>query len=199
MQIILAEDIEGLGRAGETVRVKDGYARNFLLPKQKALLANVKNVKWLERQRAVILEKASQVRESAEAFAKSLSGVELTIEKKAGGEGKLFGSVTAADIAEALKEKGFEVDRRKISIGEPIKRLGDHTVTVKVHMEVHADVTVHVIGEDGATAPEPVAAGETAEQTAEQAAEQAGDETAETAGETAAEETADTPSTDQGA
>jgi large subunit ribosomal protein L9 len=147
MKIILREDVKDLGHVGELLNVKDGYARNFLLPKGLAFEANLKNVKALEHDKRKIQEAVRKAKTGAEELSSKIAAVTLTIKVKAGEEDKLFGSVTAMDIAEALKQEGLDIDRRKIILVEPIKRLGNYTVSVKVHSEVSTQFTVQVVSE----------------------------------------------------
>ena len=147
MKVILKEDVKSLGQIGEMVSVKDGFARNFLIPKGFAVEANPRNLKALEHEKRIIQEKARKVKAGAEEVASRLSGLAVTIPAKAGDEEKLFGSVTVMDIAEALQKQGIEVDRRKIDLEEPIKRLGTYTVTVKIHRDVASEITVNVVHE----------------------------------------------------
>ena len=147
MKVILREDVKDLGHVGELLTVKDGFARNFLLPRGLALEANLKNVKSLEHEKRKIQEVVKKAKSGAEELSSKIAAVTLTIKAKAGEEDKLFGSVTAMDIAEALKKEGLDIDRRKIVLEEPIKRLGNYTVSVKVHSEVSSQFTVHVVSE----------------------------------------------------
>jgi large subunit ribosomal protein L9 len=147
MKVILKEDVKDLGHIGEMLSVKDGYARNFLLPRGLALEANPRNVKALEHEKRKIHEKMRKMKVSAEDLASRISAAAITIKAKAGEEDKLFGSVTAMDLAEALSKEGLEIDRKKIVLEEPIKRLGTYTVSVKVHAEVSAQFTVNVVSE----------------------------------------------------
>lgn len=147
MKVILKEDVLNLGDMGEIVNVSDGYARNYLIPKKLAAVADKKNVKELEHEKRIIERRAAKLRSDAQAQADKLSAVTLKVKAKAGEEDKLFGSVTAMDVAEALKAEGFDVDKKKILIDEPIKRLGTHTVTVKVARDVTATVNVEVEAE----------------------------------------------------
>lgn len=147
MNVILKEDVKNLGKMGDVVTVKEGYARNFLFPKNIAVEANEKNVKALDHTKRQILDRAKKIKTDAETMAAKFAGKTITIAAKAGEEEKLFGSVTTADIAEALKKDGNEVDKKKIHLEEPIRRLGTYTVSVKVHPEVSADVTVQVVAE----------------------------------------------------
>ena len=147
MKIILQEDVKNLGKMGDMVTVAEGYARNFLIPKKLGVEANVRNVKALDHEKRKIEEKAKKVRNDAEGLAERLSRLTLTLGAKAGEEERLFGSITTMDIADALKKEGFEIDRRKILLEEPIKRLGAYTVGIKVHPEVTTQVQVNVIAE----------------------------------------------------
>ena len=147
MKVILREDVENLGRGGELVEVKPGYGRNYLLPRGLAVVANPKNIREIEHQKAVASAKAAKMKASAEALAKRLSDTPLTLKRKAGEQDKLFGSVTAMDLAEALAQRGLAIDRRSIDLGEPIKTLGDFEVPVKLHHEVAGKVKVKVEAE----------------------------------------------------
>ncbi|MEE8558272.1 MAG: 50S ribosomal protein L9 [Myxococcota bacterium] len=144
MEIILTEDMPKLGQAGEIVRVKNGYARNYLLPRGKAMLATRGRVKELEHQKRVVEEKQRKEIGAHEAVAKHIRTLTLEFQARAGEEGRLFGSVTNSDIAQKLLEKGVEVDRRKIEIQEPIRQVGDYTVPVRLHRKVVAEVAVTV-------------------------------------------------------
>jgi large subunit ribosomal protein L9 len=147
MQVILREHVDNLGRRGEIVKVADGYARNFLLPRKLAMLATEGNKKQIERERGKFVVKEAEEQKVAEAMAERLGALEISIAKKVGETEALYGSVTTADIAEALKAKGFELDRRKLHLAEPIKRLGDFDVSVKLHPDVTAHVKVHVVAQ----------------------------------------------------
>lgn len=147
MKVILKADIKELGRMGSVVSVKEGYARNYLVPKGLAVEALEKNVKALEHEKKKIEQFARKIRGGAEDLAGRISALSLTIRAKAGEEEKLFGSVTSMDIAEALKSAGFEIDRKKICLEEPIKRLGSYTVPVKLHSDVSAQISIQVVGE----------------------------------------------------
>ncbi len=147
MKVFLKEDVKNLGKMGDVVNVSEGYARNFLLPKKFAVEANTKNLKEFEHNKRVIAEKAARIREASKATADKLSALTLKIKAKAGEEDKLFGSVTTMDIAEAFKAEGFEIDKKKIVLAEPIKRLGEYTVEVKVHSELNATVKVQVVSD----------------------------------------------------
>ena len=144
MKVILADDVRGLGHRGETVSVKPGYARNFLLPQGFAYEATAANVRKLSEEKKKYDEKVlSQKAVAAEAAAK-VEGISVTISKKAGEEGHLYGSVTPAEIADALAAKNVKVDRRRIELAEPIRQLGTHTVHVRLHRDVVATLTVDV-------------------------------------------------------
>lgn len=147
MKVILKEDIPNLGKAGQIINVKDGYARNFLLPRGLALLADEKNLKLLEYQKKKIEEEAKKKRQDAESVAGRLSEIQLNIKAKAGEDQKLFGSVTSKDIAEALQKEGFSIDKRQINIPEPIKRIGEYEVEVKLDANVTAKVKVNILPE----------------------------------------------------
>jgi len=144
MKVILKEDVDNLGIMGAVVEVKEGYGRNFLIPRNLAVEANPKNIRAFEHQKKIIDVKVKKVRKSAEDLAQTLSDMTLTLEARAGEEDKLFGSVTTKDIAEAIARKGVEIDKRKILLDEPIKRLGSYEVSVKVHQDVTATVKVEV-------------------------------------------------------
>ncbi len=147
MKIILKEDVHGLGRAGQVINVKDGYARNYLLPKGLALVADEKNLKALEYQKKKFEEEAKKKLQDAESVQQRLTAFELTIKAKAGEDQKLFGSITAKDIAEALQKHGFSVDKKQINISEPIKRIGEHEVELKLHSNVSAKLKINVVAE----------------------------------------------------
>lgn len=147
MKVFLKEDVSKLGKMGDVVTVADGYAINFLLPKKFAVEANTKNVREFEHHKKAIQEKAIKVRDAMKSVADKLSALDLTIKAKSGEEDKLFGSVTTMDIAEAINAAGFEIDKKKILLEEPIKRLGSYTVGVKIHSEITAAVKVNVVQE----------------------------------------------------
>lgn len=155
-QVLLREEVENLGGRGDLVRVKAGYARNFLLPRKLAVQATASNVRQIERERASLLRKEEQERAAAQGRAGEMSGVRLTFERRVGEHGILYGSVTSLDIAEALNERGFEVDRRRITLREPIKEVGDFTVAVRLHREVTIEVPV-IVAPEGGTAQETAA------------------------------------------
>jgi large subunit ribosomal protein L9 len=145
VEVILRDDVPNLGKIGDVVRVKPGYARNYLLPRGLAIEANSKNLRVLEHQKRVIGAKADRERKSAEAQAKHVDGIELRVQARAGEEGRLFGSVTNLDIERLLAARGVTVDRRRIQLDEPIKQLGTYPVVVLVGRDVRA--TVHVVVE----------------------------------------------------
>ena len=147
MEIILREDIDKLGNRGEIVKVADGYARNFLLPKRLAVRATEANKKIVEQERQAHLRREAREKVDAEDLAKMLAGVTVTIAQKAGEQDQLFGSVTAKDIVEALEKQNFTIDRRKIHLDEPIRQLGEYKVAVRLHREVSRDIDVKVVKE----------------------------------------------------
>ena len=147
MEVILREHVDNLGRRGEIVKVADGYARNYLLPRKLALPATDANRKHIERERRILELREAEEKGQAEAVAARLATVDLTIARRVGETDQLYGSVTAADIAELLKSKGFEVDRRKLILPEPIKAIGEHPVPLKLHREVTVPLTVRVVKE----------------------------------------------------
>ena len=145
MKVILLSDQRHLGKRGETVEVKPGYGRNYLLPQGMALEATPSNVKLFEQQRKKIDAHHAKERDDAQQFADRLAGLQVTIPKRVGETGTLYGSVTASEIAEALAEKGIQLDRRKIDVGGGIKQIGDHRVSVYLHPEVTAELMVTVL------------------------------------------------------
>lgn len=147
--ILLREDVDALGGRGEIVKVKAGYARNYLLPQGLATLATKGNVKQIEQERAALLKRAAEEKATAELQKEQMGVIELAFERKAGEGGTLFGSVTSMDIAEALQNKGYEIDRRKIALREAIKETGEYTVNVKLHREVVLQVPIKVTAEGG--------------------------------------------------
>jgi len=147
MKVILQEDVDNLGKAGDIVKVADGYGRNYLVPKRLAVPANVRNLRALEHDRRVIEARSKKVRRSAEEMGGRLSSLSLTIPAKAGEEGKLFGAVTSRDIAEALERAGVVVDRRMVLLEEPIKQVGDYKVKIKAGTDIVPEVSVSVVAE----------------------------------------------------
>ena len=148
-QVLLREDIDNLGARGEIVRVKSGYARNYLLPRRLAVEATTNNVRQIEGERAALVKREAKERSSADAQAGQLRSLTLKFERKVGEAGVLYGSVTSMDIAHALKEQGYEIDRRRIVLREPIKRFGNYEVPVRLHRDVTVELPVSVLGEGG--------------------------------------------------
>jgi large subunit ribosomal protein L9 len=146
--LILREDVPSLGDAGDLVRVKVGYARNYLLPQGKAVLATESKIKELEHNQRVVADKLAKDLKDLEALRDRLQALDLEVVAKAGEEGKLFGSVTSAQVADLLTEKGFEIDRRKIALSEHIKEVGEHKVPVRLRKEVVAELTLKVSAEE---------------------------------------------------
>ena len=144
MKVILREDIKNIGKCGDVKNVSDGYARNFLLKKNLVLEATPANLEKIEAEKKKYAAKMAKVKVEFEALAVKISALEVSFTRKVGEEGKMFGSVTSEEIAEAVKAKGFEVDKRKVELAEPIKTLGSHEVTIKLHHEVSAKVKVIV-------------------------------------------------------
>lgn len=169
-KILLREDIESLGGRGEIIKVRAGYARNYLLPQGLATLATKGNLNQIEKERGALLKKAAVEKSTAEAQAEQMGIISLNFERKAGETGTLFGSVTSMDIAEALKEKGYDFDRRKIVLKDTIKETGDYTATVKLHRDVTLTIPVKVTAEgDETDAPtETAAANDKTETTTEE-------------------------------
>jgi len=148
MEVILREDIPHLGKTGEVVRVRDGYARNYLLPRGLVLVADKKNLKGFEHQKKVVGAQKEKTDKSVRAVADKLAAVALKIAVKTGVEGRLFGSVTNMDVEKALRQKGFAIERRKIHLEEPIKVLGDYDVPVRLTAELAVTVKVSVVPEE---------------------------------------------------
>ena len=147
MEVILREHVDNLGRRGEIVKVAAGYARNFLLPRKLALLVTDGNKKQIERERAKFDAREAEEKGMAGTLAERIAGAVVEIARRVGETEVLYGSVTSADIAEALHAKGFDLDRRKIQLHEPIKKLGEYTVPIRLHRDVSADVKVRVVAE----------------------------------------------------
>src|ERR1051325_11254374 len=148
-QVLLREDIDNLGARGEIVRVKAGYARNYLLPRNLAVEATANNLRQIEGERAALAKREAKERSTAELQSDQLQKLNLKFERKVGEAGVLYGSVTSMDIAHALAEQGYEIDRRKIVLREPIKRFGNYTVPVRLHREVTLELPISVLGEGG--------------------------------------------------
>jgi large subunit ribosomal protein L9 len=157
MEVILKEDVANLGHRGDVVKVADGYGRNFLLPRKLALQATLANKAVIEQMKAAAARRSAEEKVQAQALVAKLEPLTLSFTRKSGENGQLFGSVTTADIAGELATKGFEIDRRKIQLSEPIKSLGNFTVSVKLHREVTAHVGVHVVGDAALETAEPTA------------------------------------------
>ena len=147
MKVVLKDDVKNLGKMGQIADVADGFARNYLLPRGLAIEANTKNLKSMEHEKRIIQERAKKIRNSALDLSQKISTMTLVIKAKAGEEGKLFGAVTTMDIAEQMKNEGVEIDKKRISLDEPIKRLGTYSVSVKVHPEVSTQLKVQVVEE----------------------------------------------------
>ena len=201
MKLILRADVDPLGRLREIVTVKPGYGRNFLLPKGLAMPATKANLKQFELERKKLEAKADALRAEAKELAEKLTAAPLVINVRVGDNDKLYGSVTSANIGDALEEKGIEIDRRKIVVGDPIRALGEYTLEVRLHPDVHAELVVHVLrmGQTELEVPEEVAVSEEdmaeaeaviAESVEEEAAEETVEETAE---DTGAEQDAEQP------
>lgn len=155
MEVILLQDVDNLGARGQLVKVADGYGRNFLLPKKMAVLATPQSRKWIEQQRVRFLKLSAKEKADSEELAKMLAGVQLTFQRKTGEQGALFGSVTALDVADALAERGYKIDRRRIPLDPPLKVLGEYDVPVRVHREVTATVKVKVESDEPALEAAP--------------------------------------------
>jgi large subunit ribosomal protein L9 len=145
MKVILIDEIRGLGTRGDVINVKDGYARNYLLPKNLAREATPGNLKSVEQERKKWALLAQKEKEQAAKAAESVKGTKVTVQKRVGENGQLFGSVTANEIADALTAKGLDVDKRRIELAHPIKSLGTHDVEVRLHRDVSAQIQVEVI------------------------------------------------------
>jgi large subunit ribosomal protein L9 len=147
MQVILLEDIPSLGKVGDLVKVSDGYGRNYLIPKKKAIFATEKNLKSMEHQKAMVHQRIGKIKKDVENVAQQIEKLSCTFSKPVGESGKLFGSVTSMEIEAFLKENRIEVDRKKILLEEPIKNLGMYTVPIKLHPEVTAHLKIWVVQE----------------------------------------------------
>jgi large subunit ribosomal protein L9 len=150
MEVILREHVDNLGKRGEIVKVADGYARNYLLPRKLALPVTAGNRNHVERERRIVDQREAVEKGQAEALAARLSAIDITIARRVGDTEQLYGSVTGVDIADFIKAKGFEVDRRKLILPEPIRTIGDHAVPLKLHREVTVQLVVHVVKEGAA-------------------------------------------------
>ena len=147
MNVILTENVAHRGSAGDMLKVKDGYARNYLIPKGMAIVATTENVRQLEHQKRQVQAKLNKLKKESEGIARKIEAISCTIARAAGEEDKLFGSVTSADICTSLKNEGIDVDKKKILLDEPIKSLGIFTVPVKIHSDVTANLKVWVVKE----------------------------------------------------
>jgi large subunit ribosomal protein L9 len=152
--VLLREDVDDLGARGEIVRVKAGYARNYLLPRKLAVQASATNIKQIEQERAALLRKEAKEKGGAEAQAEQMKSLRLSFTRKVGEHGILYGSVTSMDIQEALKERGYEIDRRRITLREAIKETGEFTVPVRLHREVTVELPVVIVAEGAAAKAE---------------------------------------------
>ncbi len=150
MEVILREHVDNLGRRGEVVKVAEGYARNFLLPRKLALPVTEANKRQIERERAKLDAKEAAEKQDAEAIARRIGAIDIAIARRVGENDTLYGSVTAADITDALLRNGVEIDRRKVQLAEPLKQIGEFSVPVKIHREVTAQVKVRVVKEETA-------------------------------------------------
>jgi large subunit ribosomal protein L9 len=147
MQLILNEEVPNLGGPGDVVKVRAGYARNYLLPRKLAVEANPKNLRAFEHQKGLAMLKREALKSKARGLKEKLDALSVTVSARAGEEGKLFGSVTNIDVERALRERGLEIDRRKILLVEPIKQLGDYTIQIRLEAEVEAGLKLSVVAE----------------------------------------------------
>ncbi len=147
MEVILREHVEHLGRRGDVVKVAEGYARNYLLPRQLALAVTDNNKRQIDREKKIAEARDAEEKSQAEAIAQRLAQLEVEIARRVGENDTLYGSVTSQDIAQALKDKGFDIDKRKIALADPLKALGESTVPVKIHRDVTAQVRVKVVAQ----------------------------------------------------
>jgi large subunit ribosomal protein L9 len=150
MEVILRSDVDKVGQQGQIVKVAPGFARNYLLPQGLAVAATASNKKIVDQQRQATLRKEAKVSADARELATMMGKVDITIHQKAGEEDQLFGSVTSQDIQESLEKQGYKIDRKKIVLDHPIKTLGEHKVTLKLHRDVSLDIPVHVLREETA-------------------------------------------------
>jgi len=176
-RILLREDVDDLGARGEIVRVRAGYARNYLLPRRLAVEATASNVKQIEQERAALLKKEATERTTAQGQAEQIRSLVLEFKRKAGEHGALYGSVTSMDIADALKERGYEIDRHRLHLREPLKRVGEFAVPMRLHREVTIDLQVKISPEG-----EMIVGHMTPEQEAELAKQAQGESEEESAG-----------------
>ena len=188
MQVILRQTVENLGRPGDIVKVKPGYAHNYLIPQGMAMIVTEGNVKRIEDEKRILAIKEAKLKEEAEIVVKEYAGTELVFEMKAGIEGVLYGSVTSADIAEALAAKGLEVDKRRLLIPEAIKRIGEFEVSIRLHPEVDLAIKILVKSDDGMAEKAMAEAAKAAEEAAQvEEAPEAAPEAEETAEESTEE------------
>jgi len=164
MKVLLKEDVIKLGSCGDEVEVKDGYGRNFLIPTGKAIMATPKNLKQFKHQKSIVQSKSKKLKGEAQTVAEAIAKATLTVTKKVGDQGKLFGAVTSQELADLMDAKGISLDKRKIQMAEPIKTLGEFKVPVKLHPEVIAEINLSVVAEESQEPQEPKEA-ETAEST----------------------------------
>lgn len=176
-RILLREDVDDLGARGEIVRVRSGYARNYILPRKLAVEATASNVKQIEQERAALLKKEATERTTAEGQGAQIRSLVLEFKRKAGEQGALYGSVTSMDIADALKERGYEIDRHRLHLREPLKRVGEFAVPLRLHREVTIDLQVKIAPEG-----EVIVGHLSPEQEAELAKQAAGNSEGESAG-----------------
>ena len=147
MEVILREHVDNLGRRGDVVKVAAGYARNFLLPRKLALAVNDNNRRQIDRERKLAEVRELEERSQAEAFAARLAQIDISIARRVGENNTLYGSVTSGDVAQALHAKGFDIDKRKITLVDPLKAIGEYTLPVRIHRDVTAEIKVKVVGE----------------------------------------------------
>ena len=147
MEVILKQDVKGLGYKNDTVTVKPGYGRNYLIPQGFAIIANTSNRKHIDENIRQASHKAEKIKKDAEELAKKIGDLTLEISTKAGESGKIFGAITPIQVAEALKDRGYDIDRRKISFNQDIKQLGDYTAVLDLHRDIQHEIAVKVVGE----------------------------------------------------
>jgi len=164
MKVLLKEDVIKLGSCGDEVEVKDGYGRNFLIPTGKAIMATPKNLKQFKHQKSIVQSKSKKLKGEAQTVAEAIAKATLTVTKKVGDQGKLFGAVTSQELADLMDAKGISLDKRKIQMAEPIKTLGEFKVPVKLHPEVIAEINLSVVAEESQE-PQEAKEAETAEST----------------------------------
>lgn len=194
MDVLLCEDIDNLGQRGQVVRVRAGYGRNYLLPQKLAIKATSGNKRMIDEQRRLLAKREQSEKVSAQSEAEKFQGLELRFERRVGEHGILFGSVTALDIAEALKERGLTVERRRIGLREHIKEVGDYDVTIKLHRDVSPSVKV-LVRKEGAGEAKAAEVAPEADSTAAEPSVEASAETGPTVAEPTAEASADAPAT----